>query len=64
MTTFITNPGVERFETQGPNGILRVEADSPLEVRDLLEVAVLEAAGAHAISKAPRRAASKKAGDA
>jgi hypothetical protein len=52
MKTYQTNPGVESFETGGPNGLVRVEAGSPLKTDDPAIVAVLESAGAHAVHSA------------
>lgn len=57
MTTFSTNPGVNAFETQGPEGLLRVEADAPFSTTDPREIAVLETAGAHALTKSARKPA-------
>jgi hypothetical protein len=50
MKTFRTTPGVQRFETGGPEGLLAVEAGKPLSTDDPRVAAVLETAGAHALT--------------
>lgn len=49
MKSFTTKPGVDAFQTQGPHGILLVEAGSPLLTEDPAEISILESAGAHAL---------------
>jgi hypothetical protein len=51
MTTFNTNPGVNVFETVGPNGTIRIEAGTPYSTKDSREVGLLESYGAHALTK-------------
>jgi hypothetical protein len=50
MKTFTTNPGVQRFETGGPDGLITIEAGSPLSTDDPRVIAVLEDAGVHALT--------------
>ena len=57
MTTFTTNPGVNAFETGGPEGLIRIEAGTPYSTTDSREISVLEIAGAHALTKSEGRAA-------
>jgi hypothetical protein len=49
MKTFMTIPGVNSFETGGPNGLVRIEAGSPLSTDDPAVISLLETHGAHAI---------------
>ncbi len=58
MTTFATTPGVNSFETGGPNGaLIRVESGKPYQTDDPGEIAILEAAGPHVLTSSPDAAA-------
>lgn len=54
MTTFNTNPGVNAFETYGPNGPIRIEAGTPYSTDDSQEIGLLDAFGAHALTKSDK----------
>jgi hypothetical protein len=51
MTTITTNPGVNHFETGGPDGdLITIVADTPLTTDDERVVAILRENGAHALT--------------
>ena len=66
MRHFQTKPGVKAFETCGPEGLIRVEAGSPLSTDDPAVISILETHGAHAVTSTDAAAsvAKKKSGDA
>jgi hypothetical protein len=71
MKTFKTNPGVNRFETGGPNGLVTIEAGKPLSTDDAALASLLETVGSHALtitdaapaSDGDKAAKAEKAGD-
>jgi hypothetical protein len=50
MNTITTNPGVQRFETGGPDGLITVEAGSPLTTDDPQVISACREHGAHAVT--------------
>lgn len=60
-TTFAANPGVQSFETGGPDGsLIRVEADKPFSTDDPAVATILANAG-HAVSPVTSSARTEKA---